>query len=278
MSLKGFPYGPLARPVTVTRNIESLVARHQESATEKIVQRDTPWNPVNVSGAFTELTLALSNPSYRFSGHAFGFVYYLEGSEPEGRLNFDFGGGGKLTNQPPGVLLPVRFDAMEITLGSRSVSTGNARLLIFLSESAMAAYAYQGPDISGGNVRGGAVGPSGAASQDQATTTNNAPVLATDGMSLVGINGFRVMVETSDPASLTLVSGTIQLWYYDTALAVWFRINRTYDVADGVGLGRFAWPEEDAPTGYGRIYAELVSGDESGAGSADMVVYVRGAA
>lgn len=278
----GFPRGPLASTRRQPSHIEEKVEAYRRNETEQVVRRDVDWRPINLSGGFRERDLALSSlVTDTFNGRAFGLVYQVEGSDPGGRLNFDFGAGGRLTNQPPGLMLPVQFDALEISRGSRSVSGGdNARILYLVTEQAAAAYFYSNPNpLSGGNARGGAVGPSGAVTQARNTAADgaNIPVLATDGMSLVGLNGFRVIIQTT-LAVQTLVSGSIRYWYYDDDIAVWMLVGvQALNIADGVGYTRWAFSEELAPTGYGRIYPEVVLGNSSGANNDSFTVYVRGA-
>lgn len=134
----GFPLGPLAKEQALrpSRDVSALVQRVQGATeVEALVKRvtDIPWSPINQGGGFRELALDLStsDPLHRFNGRAYGASYILEGSAPGGRLNLDFGGGGLLTNVPPGTDVPAHFDQLLVNIGSRSVVNGFARLVIY---------------------------------------------------------------------------------------------------------------------------------------------------
>lgn len=81
--------------------------------------------------------------------------------------------------------------------------------------------------------------------------TRAAPTLATEGMTLDGCNGYRVIVEAE--ATRTLTSGTLQAWYYDETLAAWIR-NPDLDLTiTGASQRRQVWGDSTVSTPLGRV-------------------------
>lgn len=156
-SLKNFPTGPLQRfRQADLRPVDKLFEGVQDAKAnpEKLHDIQVPWNPINRTGGYREVTLDLATSGilHRFNGRAWGVVYLYENSNLGGRLDLDFLGGGRVTNVAPGTMLPVPFDQLEISRASRSATTGSARLVILTHPNAEYVQPIETPPANVGGV------------------------------------------------------------------------------------------------------------------------------
>ncbi len=163
LQTQGTAAAPGGRRLT---SIEAMVERVQSVERDATVAEQTPFEPINHgTGSYREILVDLSTGTFlhRFNGRAFGVAIIYEGTNPGARLDLEFKGGGLLTNQPPGTFLPVQFDQLEISRGSRSATIGNARLVVLLDRSTR----YVMPEASGQAVGSYALGSASAFSAIQ---------------------------------------------------------------------------------------------------------------
>ena len=124
------------RPPSMSGLVERMIESKNVGA--PIAANAVPFNPIDRSGGVKEITLSLASSGFinRFLGRAWGIVYLKDGSNPAGRLDLEFAGGGRITNVPPGTVLPVQFEQCEFHRGSRSGTVGDARLVVLTTPAA----------------------------------------------------------------------------------------------------------------------------------------------
>lgn len=154
-----------------------------------------------------------------------------------------------------------RFDGIRVS-GLPALTTWNLYIFNDVSEGV-------GDGVTGGTAEGVA-----KTSYTQAYNAANHPTLATQGMSLQGLTGWRAIVEAA--AATTLLAGTLRMWLYDTELAAWIEHpSPTWDIADFVGNRRGPILDQETTARYGRVYIEVDLGTNSG-GAGAFTVYLRG--
>jgi hypothetical protein len=85
------------------------------------------------------------------------------------------------------------------------------------------------------------------------------PSAATDGFSLKGIQGYRVIISADSGATLS-GGGTAECWLYSESLGRWMKARSTLNLLANVASVRDL-PSEDieAPVGFGRVFYKDVS-------------------
>ncbi len=260
MSRLPFPRPGGAEPPSITPQLRPFIegVRRAElaAAISNAAAGDAPV--INRTGAFSIVALDLSSSSFNpvnVTGYAF---VVLPDSTPGTLLDIDC--GGSWSAMAPGQWFTGHFDSVQIRRSSNSVTSGTARILIVRDPRVGVG---QFPDTSAsGGLGGGAVGPAGAGTQTAASAAGNIPTAATDGVSLEGVSGVRVILSAAAAQTLS-GAGTVRLWLYDSTLARWVRGRIDYSVDIGT-VRDIVFPDEVVRVPRGRIYAEAISVTVSG--------------
>lgn len=96
---------------------------------------------------------------------------------------------------------------------------------------------------------------------------------ATDGMSLVGVEGYRVTV--SAPSGQTITGGTLRCYVYSGPLARWARCAAAMDLTPTTGVRDYVSPDVIVGVGAGRVKYIPNAITLSGAGTT-VETYVEG--
>jgi hypothetical protein len=237
-------------------------------ATERL---NSESKPINERGGFYEILIDLStgfpagNGIYEIATGGYGLYFAIQGSTPGASLNvtFNTGAGNQITNFRPGAFYKGPFGRIVLTKASDCITSGSVRLLL-LKEEDVDYQEFFSP--SAGTVFGSAVnGASGAATQGTGVASRgaNAPVLATDGVTMNGVAGFRVSVRSPGGVQ-TITAGSIRVWWYDPTAGAWGR-GPIVEVLDTGGVVAVT-SEYQTNVPVGRLYVEAVGVTLSAAG------------
>lgn len=206
---------------------------------------------------FTTEVIDLSSEGPKtVNGRVYGLIYRREGSSPGGRLHVDLG-GGQFADLYPGARVMATVDGLTISRSSAGVTSGTARLVVLRSPNAN----FDEPEGSDPHVQGVAtlVGPSGATTQAH-NSTNNAPVVAaTDGISIVGVEGIRFDVSAATAAT----AGTARVWWSD--LSNWY-LGLEAGHVDLQLVAKQVVVDSFVAARFGRAYVEMLSATNAGGG------------
>ena len=206
---------------------------------------------IEVAGGFNEVEVDLSSTTKK-PYNARGFALYFPRSlnSPQAALRVSFNGGGELT-LTPGMAIRAPFRRFE------AVSTGE--LAIGVATLVVARHPLldlRWTDVPEDGVPTRVVvGPSGAATQalNTAQWGANAPVLATDGVSLRGAKGMRALVAGVGGGALATIQGN--WWYWDPGSALWMPSTITTGWA-ATGQAQVSTEDNAVTVPYGRAYFE----------------------
>lgn len=203
----------------------------------------------------------------------YGIVYMREGSTPGLAIEVDFEAGGKIPRIFPGAKVMARSEYFIVripldiyqTVGSDGLP-GLIRLQLLRQPDVDV---EQLPQVIEGSRTGGidlttgnpiSMSPAGANSGIQAydETTLNQPTAVTDGVSLVGVTGMRIVVagRTVGGNSPKFISGMVALWRnLPNMSALWAGTEENINITAGTRI----WCSRDieVKVPYGRVYAEL---------------------
>lgn len=238
--------------------------------------------PINQRGGFTSFEFDLGDARFTNPGYievptkGWSIVYSLQGSAPGGALDIDFDLGGLPENVQPGAILRGLFNRFIVRRNAGSIQAGNVMLRIQREPDVEYDELARG-DANGilGNPSGTGVGPAGATTQAYNSAAGNIPTAATDGLSLVGVRGFRAQVISA--LGSTITSGELHWWQLDTPTALWGETS-FMQVYALTAVNRIWFPgdlENWVPEG--RIYPEWRSGvNSAGAGAYIVRLYTWG--
>lgn len=191
-------------------------ARDKRHATSRFDSE--PAMPLNQGGGFAMYEFDLAGSTGQditqaqgafVSSAGYKLLYLREGSDAGGLVDIEI--GGRIERMAPGDKIVGPFDGFRLIRSSASVTVGTARFLVVL-------------DPRADYVENQAINRSGALSTVSAGQTanaiNNNPTLVTQGISLAGAKGLRVIVSADATRTLS-GAGTLRFHYWDTALARW---------------------------------------------------------
>ena len=239
-------------------DINDLIRQAQAQAqTQATLTKASTPDAINRSAAFNVLELDLSSSVFPDVPPGYALYYLREGSHPAGRVTIK--GAGAWENMAPGEFFSGYFDGLKLVRGSRSVTSGRARLLVVQSPGVVTGMIPE--TNAAGNLGGGLVGPSGATTQTRNSAAGNVPALITDGVDVSGCRGFRVTLASINAASTLSGAGTVRIWRASTRNPIgsgWFRTSIDFD-ADVSGVQYLQFPDQVLAVPEGRVYAEAVS-------------------
>jgi len=201
---------------------------HGQHVSEALADRKAAES-INKRGGFVNLTFDLGDSRFTTPGYievpvgkCWSIVYSVQGSTPGGALDFDFDLGGQQLNVQPGGIMRAPVERFTIKRNAGSVTTGTVVLRVQKEPDAEYDELFRGiSNGSLGNPSGAGVGPGGATTQTYNSAAGNIPTAATDGVSLAGVRGARLIVKANGASTITPAVGQAVWWQYSTADAAW---------------------------------------------------------
>jgi hypothetical protein len=100
--------------------------------------------------------------------------------------------------------------------------------------------------------------------QYSGTESTTAPSLATQGFSLKGRRGYRVIVSAANGQTISNSSGTGDVYLYSEALGRWMRSSSFDFTVSASGVQDFPTPDTEVAASTGRVFVKLTGVTFSG--------------
>jgi hypothetical protein len=201
-----------------------------------------------------ETVMQLSEGARTIRGRRFSVTFCQRGSSV-GAVLILRNVGSSITLRPGDVVEGEWTDAELKVDSTNGASSGQVTLKWGLSPGVV----YREPS----NAGDGALPNTGTAAAAYNVTTNT-PAAVTDGVSLLGANGARVVVQA--PAGQTIAGGTVRIWGYSSAAGDWALTPVEIDLPLGVRTAEL--PDFTVGVGYDRFFPEVRSATHSGGAGA----------
>lgn len=236
-------------------------ARSEDQELERI-RLDAPPR-LEVAGGFKERTIDLATLPTTGQGlglQGTGLLYRRENSHPGGRITVVV--GTEVHDLYPGCVLRGKFDKLWLYRSSRSVTSGDARLIVLTDPSVdlvepatLTVVGFRQPKGDGTNI---GVGPNGLFEQVIGSAAGNVPVAATDGMDLTDLRGLRVILSAGVGETLS-GAGTLRFWQNSASRGRWVRSQDVKLAVTDSGVRDIIYPDMEVLVPEGRVYVEAVS-------------------
>lgn len=228
---------------------------------ERVSKGSGGW--INEEGAWSQRTWALDHAELTAGKvqpiQGYGLIFEIDGSTPGARIDVEC--GGELKSFAPGDYFLGRFSEIRLKRASDSVATGSAKFTILRSPN-VAKGSLRLLDSLRGTFAQSTVGPSGSTTQEASHASNNQPVAATDGVSLEGVSGVRIIVSAEATRTLS-GGGELVFWNYSTSRSRWVEGATGYTI-DRTGKRDLQFPDRVVTVKEGRLYVEARSVTVSG--------------
>lgn len=197
-----------------------------------------------------ELDLANLTQWQQVSAGGHKLIYLRAGSAAGGRLDINL--GGEIRSLSPGDWIRGQFRSFDVRANPESATEGTARLLRVVHPDADYS---ELPGVDDGQLVATAIGPDGAATQTANDASANVPDQASDGVSLVGVSGWRVILSADDTRTLS-GAGTLKVWLYSAELGRWVYNPQLDFPVETSGVRDLVFPDQVVTVPGGRLYVE----------------------